>query len=260
MADELTRRIEVCLQNWADDQAEGRPYYDPHDQWAACIEVLQEVHKTRATPEPIEAWRYIEKDPPPKNDDWFQGLTTHDTVVACKFIAEDTPEGDAFGSNEYGLPGGVRFKLKAWQPLAAAPHPAPIPRKTRTTRPSCFAASISCRTRRTSGRTLSRSTTRVCGREATMADELRPEIEEKISEILLRSFDWADDQDEARRDIVSEIYDRCITRARAEAFEEAAKVADEHAKDAPVVRDDCDVRLWIEPVAAAIRALARQAP
>ena len=55
MADELTRRIEVCLINWAEDKPHrdnGYPLYDAADQWAACVEVLQEVLETRAAPPP----------------------------------------------------------------------------------------------------------------------------------------------------------------------------------------------------------------
>ncbi|MCA3247421.1 MAG: hypothetical protein ING29_13190 [Azospirillum sp.] len=63
MADELTRRIEVCLKNWAEDKPHrdnGYPLYDAADQWAACVEVLQEVLETRAAPppEPSEANTY----------------------------------------------------------------------------------------------------------------------------------------------------------------------------------------------------------
>lgn len=41
--EELRRRIHVVLQTWTDEQDAGKPTFDPYDQWAACIEVLQSV-------------------------------------------------------------------------------------------------------------------------------------------------------------------------------------------------------------------------
>jgi len=80
------------------------------------------ARRERYFPKEINGWRAM--DTVPTDGSWFQGLTTHDNVVACTFIAEDTEEGDAHGSNEFGLPGGARFMLKAWQPLARPPHEA----------------------------------------------------------------------------------------------------------------------------------------
>lgn len=86
------------------------------------LAIKEAARLEREWPDEIQGWRSMASAP--RDGSWFQGLTTHDNVVACQFIAEDTEEGDINGSNEFGLPGGVRFMLKAWQPLARPPHEA----------------------------------------------------------------------------------------------------------------------------------------